>query len=354
MITRRPAISTRPTPHRTATALRRALLATLLAGCCVLGGTLGMASGADAAELRGDTRITDDRIHLGDLFDALSPEQAAIVVGAAPSPGRRMTFDALALSRIAGNFGVAWQSRGDERLVIERPAVEVGASQIQAALSAAIVKAGAPAGTEVVLDNTGMSVLLAANSDTSIGFNNLVYDAAHNRVIAEMVIPAQGDPVIRQTIGARATAMVEVPVLTRRIQPGDIIDASDVVMAKVPRDRYAAMDMITDPRALVGRTGRHSLMPDQPVRGGDVRAPIVINRGSLVTIMLQNAAMTLTVQGRSVGEGGVGDTILVTNTSSNRQLDAVVAGPGLVMVQAGSQPRLPQSAPYGAQRTAMN
>lgn len=344
-------------PHRTIPPFRPAAPASprraLALALAVVVGTLGglAPSMAGAVQPRGTVQVNEEQVRLGDLFDALSPEKAAIVVATAPSPGRRMSLDALALARIASTYGVPWQPAGDERVVVERSSVEITSARIQAALNAAAVKAGAPAGTEVQLDNANLALQLPASGDTSIGFNNVSYDATRGRVVAELVIPAQGEPVFHQAIAGRAMVMLDLPVLNRRVQPGDVISDADITWTKIARDRLTG-DVVLSGRDIVGRTVRHAVVSDQPLRASDLRAPVVVNRGSLVTIMLQTAAMTLTVQGKAMGEGGVGDVIPVMNTASNRQVDATVGGPGLVMVQVNPYARgLPLAPP---QRTALN
>ncbi|TWB16742.1 flagella basal body P-ring formation protein FlgA [Nitrospirillum amazonense] len=326
-------------------------LATILLGTSIL----FSAGAAMAADLHGDVDVNADTIHLGDLFDALGPNQATIVIGQAPAPGHRITYDATVLDRIAAANGVDWKSTGNERVIVSRPSVDVTADQIQAAFTKALADAGAPAGMEVQLDNPGTVLRLPANSDSSIGFANVNYDAARGRATGDLVIPAKGEPVIRQSFGARVAVMVTLPVLNRRVAPGETIAASDVEWTKVPRTRISG-DVVTEARDLIGLTVRHGASPYQPVRADEVRAPVVVTRGALVTMMLQSGNMILTVQGRAQTEGGVNEIIRVTNTASNRTIDARVAGPDLVMVQPTAQAPLGQfnTTTARATRTALN
>ncbi|WP_044559259.1 hypothetical protein, partial [Azospirillum sp. B4] len=167
-------------------------LATILLGTSILFGA-GAATAADlpGATLHGDTDVNAETIRLGDLFDALGPNQAAVVIGQAPAPGHRITYDASILERIAAANGVDWKAKGTERVVVSRPSVDVTADQIQAAFTKALADAGAPAGMEVQLDNPGTILRLPANSDSSIGFTNVNYDAARGRATGDLVIPAR-------------------------------------------------------------------------------------------------------------------------------------------------------------------
>ncbi|WP_044559263.1 flagellar basal body P-ring formation chaperone FlgA, partial [Azospirillum sp. B4] len=77
---------------------------------------------------------------------------------------------------------------------------------------------------------------------------------------------------------------------------------------------------------------------------------VVVSRGALVTMMLRSGNMTLTVQGRAQTEGGINEIIRVTNTASNRTIDARVAGPDLVMVQPTAQAPVGQAPQYQSGR----
>jgi flagella basal body P-ring formation protein FlgA len=50
----------------------------------------------------------------------------------------------------------------------------------------------------------------------------------------------------------------------------------------------------------------------------------VVKRGDIVTILLENEKMKLSVPARALERGAVGDTIRVVNTSSDKEVYAVV------------------------------
>ncbi|HYC04642.1 MAG TPA: flagellar basal body P-ring formation chaperone FlgA [Azospirillaceae bacterium] len=209
-------------------------------------------------------------------------------------------------------------------------------ADIEKALTEALAAAGAPAGTQVTLDNPRLA--LAAPAGAAVTVENLSWDAPRSRFAAELVAVVDGTPTQRQKVGGKAVAMLELPVLNRRVMPGEVIAEGDVDWISLPRDRAGA-GVLTEPTALVGQTVRRGVAPFQPVRAGDVRAPVVVARGALVTIMLQSATMTLTAQGKAMAEGGMDETIRVVNTASSRVVEARIAGPDLVIVAPPAQAR---------------
>lgn len=301
-------------------------LAPLLLSCVVLAGSFGP---AESATLRTTAMVSDGQIRLGDLFDGLDSDLAERAVAAAPEPGRRLSLDPAALSRIAAAHRLEWRPvTGADRVMVERASFSIGPDRIQEALSNALADAGVRGRMEVALDNRTLTLHLPAGTDDMVVVENLAYDPARSRLTAELFLPGTGQ---RQTVGARAVEVVDVPVLNRRMMPGEVISQSDLDWTTLQRDRTGA-DTVLSAAELVGQTVRRNVTPHRPVRAGDVRAPVVVPRGAVVTILLQTPSMTLTAQGRALSDGAHGEVIRVTNTASNRTVEARVAGDGLVTV----------------------
>ena len=65
-----------------------------------------------------------------------------------------------------------------------------------------------------------------------------------------------------------------------------------------------------------------------------MRAPVVVAKGATVTMSYRMPTMALTVAGRALEDGAMGETIRVLNIQSNRVIEAAVASAGLVNVTA--------------------
>jgi flagella basal body P-ring formation protein FlgA len=122
-------------------------------------------------------------------------------------------------------------------------------------------------------------------------------------------------------------------VLLHYVPPGQTIEADDVGMVQVPSERLVQA-VVAEPTDLIGKTPRRAVRPGQPVRIADVRLPIVIHKGELVTVIVESKDMRLTAQGRANDDGAQGQAIRVANTRTGKLLDATVAGPGTVKIEA--------------------
>jgi flagellar basal body P-ring formation protein FlgA len=124
---------------------------------------------------------------------------------------------------------------------------------------------------------------------------------------------------------------VRVVVPTHDIPLGATIMASDLTFRTVDGDMLQGT--VTAPDELVGLQTRRFLRAGEAVRGEDVKKPVLVAKGSTVTMSFEAPGITLTAMGRAMSEGGMGDTVTVQNPTSFRQVSAVVIGPGQVRAQ---------------------
>ncbi|MBI1328808.1 MAG: flagellar basal body P-ring formation protein FlgA [Alphaproteobacteria bacterium] len=131
---------------------------------------------------------------------------------------------------------------------------------------------------------------------------------------------------------AFADSRVVVPA--RDIPRGETIADSDLVYATVPPDRVRG-GLALSMNELSGMQARRYLRAGELVRSEDVRHPVIVTKGSTVTMTFTVPGITLTAVGKAMSEGGLGESVTVLNPVSYRQITATVTGPG--QVSAGSQ-----------------
>jgi flagella basal body P-ring formation protein FlgA len=79
-----------------------------------------------------------------------------------------------------------------------------------------------------------------------------------------------------------------------------------------------------------GMQARRVLAAGQAFRGDDVRRPIVVTKGQMVTMQFDAPGVQLSAMGRAMSEGGVGDNVTIQNPASYRMISAIVVAPGTV------------------------
>jgi len=126
---------------------------------------------------------------------------------------------------------------------------------------------------------------------------------------------------------------VRVVVPERDIARGATIAESDLTYAVSPNDVMSGT--VTAMNDIVGMQARRTLRTGETLRLEDVRHPVVVTKGSTVTMTFEMPGLVLTAVGRAMSEGGVGETVTVQNPASYRQVSAIVTGPGQVRAQTG-------------------
>jgi flagella basal body P-ring formation protein FlgA len=136
---------------------------------------------------------------------------------------------------------------------------------------------------------------------------------------------------------ALAETGVRIVVPARDIARGETVVESDLTY------QFAAAGNVmsgtaTSIESLIGMQTRRVLHVGESVRTDDVRRPILVTKGSTVTMTFEAPGITLTASGRAMSEGGAGEIVTVLNPASYRQISAVVTGPGAVRAQGGMAP----------------
>lgn len=298
------------------------LLASLLIGASAVA--------AEPVLLRPSAVIDGDVVRLGDLFENVGAK-AEVVVVHAPQPGRRVVLGAEWLLRIAQAHRLPWMPvTGSDRISVERRSQTVESDRIADEVKRALIAHGAPDPSELLLVNRQAQIHLPAESDDNILVTDVDYDQRSGRFSATIEAPGSSVPV-RARVSGRVMAVVEVPVLARPKQRGDVVTEADLEWMQV-RESQAQFGVLTRIEDIVGRQMRTLGRPGVPLRSTDVQREVVITKGSLITIVMRRGSLQLTAQGRAAEDGGMGDTIKVTNVQSKQTVEGKVEGPNTVSV----------------------
>jgi len=127
---------------------------------------------------------------------------------------------------------------------------------------------------------------------------------------------------------------VRVVVPAHDIARGATIAETDLTYAASPNDVMTST--VTAMPDIVGMQARRTLRAGETVRLEDVRRPILVTKGSTVTMSFEVPGIVLSVTGRAMSEGGTGENVTIQNPSSYRQITGVVVGPGQVRAQLGA------------------
>jgi flagella basal body P-ring formation protein FlgA len=143
---------------------------------------------------------------------------------------------------------------------------------------------------------------------------------------------ANGKPRKTIQVVADIAAMIDAVVATRFLRADEVIDRGDLktVEMKVHQMNHPFM---TDPGEVIGKSASRPLPPDIPLRPAFVKLPVVIKKGDRVLIEARRGGLSIRAYGVTKSNGQLGQTVMVANLDSGRELRAKVVAPSLVEVE---------------------
>lgn len=135
--------------------------------------------------------------------------------------------------------------------------------------------------------------------------------------------------------GASALAAektTELPVLTVPKNVNDVITQDDLVMQEFP-EKNVKGDMLKDPAQIIGFAAKRQLNAGKPLRLLDLRREQLVQRGESVALIYRSGSLEIQASGRALDAGALDDTIRVTNSASNRTVEAKITGPKQVEIR---------------------
>ncbi|HEX7777217.1 MAG TPA: flagellar basal body P-ring formation chaperone FlgA [Parvibaculum sp.] len=301
------------------------------------------ASAASAAELRSEVTVTGATVTLGDIFDGAG-DAANVAVSDAPAPGVAMEISVSRISLVARRNGLPWHNTGGlTHIVVARSGIAVPDAEVSSALAGAIAaetpSLAATAKLQIDFAGGTAGVQVGENAARTVKVDQLAYNPRTGTFDALLRAPADDLASPLHRVSGRAYPVMDVPVLTRDLAPGDVVRAQDIDWIRLPADRVS-QNIITSQAQLVGMSPKRPVRTGEPVRMADMEPPVVVAKGAVVDMSYVTGALTLLARGKALESGAVGDTVDILNPRSDRTVQGVIVGPNLVRIDAMGAPHL--------------
>ncbi len=127
--------------------------------------------------------------------------------------------------------------------------------------------------------------------------------------------------------------MVEVVVLMRAVNRGDVVRTSDVTIERRPKAEVTG-ETIVEAEQAIGLVARRPLRAQQVLRQTDLTKPDAVRRDDSVVLVYEVPGILLTLRGKAQESGAEGDVINVLNVQTKRPVQGIVSGPGRVTIAA--------------------
>lgn len=299
---------------------RIAASALLALACCV--------APAAAEEARDPVRVEGGHVLLGDVLP-VTGDAAGRRIALAPAPGESAMLALADIRRHAAEAGIETEISGPAHIRVERLGQAIPDAVLEQALADALGLDG-PVGFRIAQGRLPLEIPLDSDP-ADLRIESARIDDRSGRFQAVAVTPLGDGKEARTGLSGVAEPEMLVPVAGRSVAPGEAIRKADLDWTRVPL-RRVNRTMITDAAMLVGMEPVRMLRPGQPVRASDVRRPLLVAKGTLVTMSMRRGNMVLSATGKAMQDGADGDIIRLQNTSTGRTVEARVDGPDRVSV----------------------
>ena len=271
-------------------------------------------------------------IRLGDLFTNTG-KQSEVAVAYSPEPGKRISFDARWLYRIARAYRLDWRPMNDRvRSVVFRASRVISRDEIEDSVRVALAKEGVARDSDVELFDQFIRLHVPLGSLSGISVDGIEHNPRNSRFSAVISVSSNSQNARQYRIRGRIHKTSEIPVLIRRVLSGETINKNDIKWIKV-RDQRIQQNAVRTAAEIVGMTPKRSIRPGAPILLSSIQVPIMVAKGSLVTMFLQAPQMVLTARGKALENGSDGDVIPIRNMNSKKIVEAEIIGHGKVAVR---------------------
>lgn len=282
--------------------------------------------------LRADAVVTDDVVRIGDLIDNAGLI-ANIPIFQSPDPGTTGRVPAAkVIAAVEAHALIGLSANGIREVRVTRPGRRLTAREMESQIASELASRyalGGEADIEVRFDTAPQAITIDTESDGRLNVEQLSYLPRSGRFEAVVSIGGGRQRALRLTGTARAT--VEVVTLARALSRGATVRESDITVERQPRSQVTP-DMLVKANDVVGRAVRNPVGQGRPLRAADLTQPQLVARNEIVTIVYEVPGITLTARGKASASGAEGEVIEVLNAQSKRTVQAVVTGPGRVVV----------------------
>jgi flagella basal body P-ring formation protein FlgA len=292
--------------------------------------------------LKASATVMGDIVRIGDLVDNAGAV-ADVPIFRAPDLGQTGSVPAASvIEAVRGHHILGLDSRGLSEVAVTHAARAITAKDVEARILLALAgKYGLPdqSSLAVVFDNDVRTFVVEPGATDELAVSHLTYEPRTTRF--DVVFELPGSAVARRLplhFTGSLSETFEAVVPTHEIAQGQVLKVSDLAVERRPKAGSSSTVLTTIEQAQ-GLSAKHSLKAGQIVHQTDVAKPELVGRGETVTILFQVPGITLTIIGKAVEPGALGDVISVINVQSKHTLQATVIGAGRVSV-SGSTARL--------------
>lgn len=310
---------------------RHFALLTALA-CLILIG-LSVAGASAQTRLRPIVQVEADVVRLGDLIEGAG-DKANVAVFGSPAPGGSGQISSARITAAARDHGMSSiETNGLSTVTVRRLGRTVGAEEIVRAIQTVIVAQHQLAtDTEIELNSGQMEFVVETAATEPVAVRTLSYNGTSGRFEATIVVPgSRALELSPARVVGNVSDIVRVPVLNRAVLKGDVVTAADLTPERRRRSELGP-EIVTDMQLIAGNATRRAMGRGSLIRDADLQRPELVEKNAVILMTFEQPGIQLSMRGRALQSGTLGETIHVMNLNSKKTVEARVTGPNKAAV----------------------
>ena len=305
-----------------------------------------------APVLRASVTISGDVVLIGDIIDNAGGA-GQIAIYRAPDLGTTGSLPvAQVLDTLRAHRVIGVDTHDLKEITVTRLARTLEAKEIEQLVAHALERRnglGDAANLAITFDRDVGDLRLDAANSGSVQPTSVRYEPRNTRFdVAFEVANESGIAAAKLRFTGTAIETVEAAVLTRNVERGDMLKASDVVAERRPKAEVGNDAAARD--SAVGMQARRQLRAGQALKAADLVKPDLVTRDQSVTLIYDAAGLYLTMRGKALDGGTEGDVVNVLNLQSKRTVSGVISGRGQVTISIATPRYAP---PPAEEKTAL-
>lgn len=289
----------------------------------IVGLAANSAAVAEPVTLRSAISVQGDQITFGDIFNGVG-EKADYVIAPAPVPGKTTFFNVSSVSFVARKHGLDWRpNRTVKRVSIAREGVRIPRQELVEEIHFALENELQSDLFEISLSTQHPNVQVALDENPNAAVESLSFSRKKGTFVAILEAPANSENARRYKLSGKIYLQRLVPVLNRSVAAGEEIKETDLDF-KTFNVSKIGRNMAVDIHEIIGKSPRRTVRTGSPINLNNLGDPVTVEKGKLVSVVLNEGGINLSITGRTLEPGGEGDIIRVENIASRKTIQAQV------------------------------
>jgi len=309
-----------------------------------------------APVLRAQVTVESDVVRIGDMVDNAG-SAAQVAIYRSPDLGTTGTLPAAqVINVLQAHQVIGVETRDIKTVTVTRLARTIDSREIESQVARAIEHRsglGDAANLALTFDRDVQDLRLDAWNNGNLQPVAVRYEPRSGRFDVSFDISNDSNNTrTRLRFTGTVVEMLDATIVTRNVDRGDVLKASDVIIERRPKAEVGG-DAATRGHA-VGLQMRKAVRAGQALRSADLGKPDLVQKDGNVTLIYESAGIYLTARGKAIDAGTEGDTVTVLNLQSKRTVAGTVVGRDQVAISI-SMPRFSTAettASIGAAETA--